>query len=198
MQRRFILRVVIFAFSTLLMVSGYFLSKAEQLNFVMKAVAPDYCAAKHAVGDLEQIDTLVPGDLGFEQISNIMLRRLTLQVPAPVVQFYVKIDRIFYIGSQGSYASASGITTRMPVYFEPGIKGDSLKMDLQEIKEAVTTMKNEKIMTWSVILFVCGLLFNAINFWWLGQLLERQAVKRSRMGKLPMTSMDEGSIKEPK
>ena len=144
------------------LVSGFLLSKAPDIPWVLSTLSPDYVSAQAGLTKLESLDSLTADDVGFKEIAVLCSRGL-IRKNSPEPVDWSSIDLISYKGSRGSYATRLGILTKMPVDFRMK-NGQVLHWDLTPLREGIEELKNLDFSFWGNLLFGFGLQLYVAEF----------------------------------
>ena len=146
-----LIKYALFVIGAVALVSGFLLSKASDIPWVLSTLSPDYVSAQTGLSKLESLDSLTVDDSGFKEIASILSSRLSRKNrPEPVD--WNSIDLIGYRGSQGSYATHLEIVTNMPVDLRLK-NGQVFQYDLAPLRKDIEGLKNLDFSFWGNLLF---------------------------------------------
>ena len=157
-----IIKYILFVLGVVALVSGFLLSRATDIPWILGTLAPDYVSARAGITKLESLDSLSVDDEGFKQLAMQMCNNMSRKnSPEPID--WSLIESIAYKGSQGTYATSLGPVTRMPVDVRM-TNGQEVQTDLAPLRKSVQELMSQNFSFWGNLLFGLGILLYVIEF----------------------------------
>ena len=160
-QRVKLRTIVFFTVGLFFETIAFFVGYADNIPFIFKLISPDYFKAKEGLRTLEEKTELNKRDRGFDEISQVILKELTLQnLHTKLVGVSViKISR----GRPVIAFSAKKAGPRTPIIVELS-DGQKPEWNLEFLANRVSELKSKNVFEFAIAIFFLGVLIQIINF----------------------------------
>ncbi len=163
MNNRRLLRTALFVLGLVVEISGFLVSKAERIPFVMRLVSPSYVRSLDGLKRLDSDLVLLPGQPGFPEISEIYMRGLANNPKNdPRVVAQLRVVRINRMNAE-FLVTAKAARQRVNLFFTLS-NGQKGRMQLETLKAEVEELKADKLFEIGLLVFAAGVLLQIAGF----------------------------------
>jgi hypothetical protein len=141
----------------LIAVTGFYISQADQVPWVLRIVSPKYLPGMEGLRKLEVDESLMPGDKGFDELCDIVVARLR---PANVSRDFgiIRLEEFKLLSVMKTEYKGKSALMLLPVTFEMSDGGGGVET-IPSLQLGLDQIRSRDVFHWIAALLFLGMGF---------------------------------------